>query len=169
MSTPRRTSGYHPWITYIYAREEARRRGDRRVGTEHLLLGLLHEPPMAEALERDLETARDALQALDRQALAAVGIDDELDAPPVPIRGAGRRPRPTLRSVLKDRLPLTPLAKTALQTSGKDLRRGRQIPPQRVLLSLLELERPDPAADLLVRLGVDRAQARSRLGELEPG
>ncbi|MHB1833596.1 MAG: Clp protease N-terminal domain-containing protein, partial [Solirubrobacteraceae bacterium] len=39
----------NPWSTYIDAREEARRRGDRKVGTEHLILGLLSEPLLAQA------------------------------------------------------------------------------------------------------------------------
>jgi hypothetical protein len=39
---------YHPWTTYVYAREEARRRGDGCVGTEHLVLGLLREPDLAQ-------------------------------------------------------------------------------------------------------------------------
>jgi hypothetical protein len=65
---------YHPWRTYIDAREEARRRGDRKVGTEHLILGLLREPLLAQALGCDLQTARDALDAIDQDALAAVGI-----------------------------------------------------------------------------------------------
>ena len=41
---PKPADAYHPWRTYIDAREEARRRGDRKVGTEHLILGLLREP-----------------------------------------------------------------------------------------------------------------------------
>ena len=40
--------GYHPWTTYIDARQEARRRGDHKVGTEHLVLALLMEPPSKE-------------------------------------------------------------------------------------------------------------------------
>ncbi len=70
---------YHPWSTYIDAREEARRRGERKVGTEHLILGLLRDPVL-------------------------------------------------------------------------------------VLLTVLELERPDPAAELIAALGVDRATVRQRLG-----
>src|SRR5262245_53869018 len=59
------------------AAEEARRRGDRRIGTGHLLLGLLHDPTgePARALGVDLESARAADDALDRAALAAVGVD----------------------------------------------------------------------------------------------
>ena len=59
------------------AAEEARRRGDRRLGTDHLLLGLLHDPvgEPARAIGVDLESARAADDALDRAALAAVGIE----------------------------------------------------------------------------------------------
>jgi Clp amino terminal domain, pathogenicity island component len=155
---------YHPWTTYIYAREEARRRGDRKIGTEHLVLGLLREPELAQALGCDLDAARCALATLDRDALAAVGIDTELDAPPVPTRGSADRPRrPTLKAVLGDRVPLTPAAKTALRDSSKGMRRGHHIPPQQVLLALLDLEPPDPAGEMLAALGVDRAAVRSRL------
>ena len=76
---------YLPWSTYIDAREEARRRGDRKVGTEHLILGLLREPALAQALGCDLQTARDTLDAMDHDALAAVGIGAAFNAPPIPI------------------------------------------------------------------------------------
>ena len=156
---------YHPWSTYIYAREEARRRGDRRVGTEHLVLGLIREPALAQALGRDVQTARDTLDAMDQDALAAVGIGAAFNAPPIPIDETVKLARrPTLKAVLRDRLPMTPAAKTALQESSKELRRGHHIPPQQVLLTVLELEPPDPAAELIAALGVDRAAARQRLG-----
>src|SRR6188472_734335 len=59
------------------AAEEARRRGDRRIGSDHLLLALLKDEDSvtARALGVDLPTARGALVELDRQALAWVGID----------------------------------------------------------------------------------------------
>lgn len=80
--------------------EEARRRGDRKIS----VLGLMIRPAPAEAIGSDLETARDALEALDRSALASIGIDAELDAPPIPLRERGKRPvRPTLKAVLHDR------------------------------------------------------------------
>ena len=59
----------------MYAREEARRRGNRRVGSEDLVLGLLREPDVAQLLGCDLGTAREALDAMDRDALVAIGID----------------------------------------------------------------------------------------------
>ncbi len=155
---------YHPWRTYIDAREEARRRGDRKVGTEHLILGLLTEPVLAQALGCDLQTARDALDAMDHGALAAVGIGATFNAPPIPIDETMKRPaRPTFKAVLHDRLPLTPVAKRALEKSYKEIRRHHRVGPQQVLLTVLELDPPDPAAELFAALGVDRAAARHRL------
>ena len=131
---------YHPWTTYVYAREEARRRGDRRVGTEHLVLGVLREPDLPRVLGCDLGAAREALDAMDSDALETIGIDRALDAPPVPTRepALGGR-RPGLKAVLTDRLPLTPVAKRVLQESSKGLRRGRPVDPRRVLIALLSL------------------------------
>ena len=40
----------HAWAIYLRASEEARRRGDRRTGTDHLLLALLEDPSI-EAVE----------------------------------------------------------------------------------------------------------------------
>jgi hypothetical protein len=162
-STP--ADAYHPWRTYIDAREEARRRGDRKVGTEHLILGLLREPVLAEALGCDLQTARDALDAMDRDALAAVGIGATFNAPPIPIDEPTKRPaRPTFKAVLRDRLPMTPAAKTALEKAYKEVRRGHDVGPEQALLTVLELQPPDPAAELIAALGVDRAAVRQRLG-----
>jgi hypothetical protein len=158
-------AAYHPWTTYIAAREEARRRGDRRIGTEHLLLALLIEPELAGAVGPDLEAARTALDQLDRHALAAVGLDAHVDVPALPSTPPPKLPRkPTLRAVLQDRLPLTPTAKKVLTASSRGMRHGRRHPGARyVLASLLELKRPDPAAELLAQLGVDSAAVRERL------
>jgi len=156
--------GYNPWSTYSDAREEARRRGDRKVGTEHLILALLREPVLAQALGCDLQTARDALDSMDQAALAAVGIGASFTSPPIPIDETIQRPsRPMLHAFLGDRLPMTPAAKTAMEKSYKQIRRGPLF-PQQVLLTVLELKPPDPGADLIAALGVDRAAARERLG-----
>ncbi|ONH32851.1 Clp protease N-terminal domain-containing protein [Pseudofrankia asymbiotica] len=55
---------------------EARLRGDRRIGTEHLLLGVLHHPDTeaARSLGVGLAAARGALAILDQDALRALGI-----------------------------------------------------------------------------------------------
>jgi hypothetical protein len=59
---------------------------------------------------------------------------------------------------------MTPAAKAALEESYKEIRRSHRDFPQQVLLTVLELESPDPAAELIAALGVDRAAARQRLG-----
>ena len=153
---------FNPWRTYIAAREEARCRGDRRVGTEHLLVALLLGPDIASVLGTDVEAARAGLATLDRQALAAVGVGAPIEEPvPAPRTGLSRRP--TLKAVLHGRLPLTPVAKKALEDSWKATRGRRQLGETYLLASLLELERPDPAAELVAHLGIDPATARTRL------
>ena len=83
---------WNPWATYIAAREEARRRGDRRVGTEHLLVALLLEPDLASVLGTAVEAAA-GLATLDRQALAAVGLGTQIEETvPAPRTRLSRRP-----------------------------------------------------------------------------
>ena len=153
---------FNPWRTYVAAREEARCRGDRRVGTEHLLVALLLEPDLASVLGTDVEAARAGLAKLDRQALAAVGVGAQIEEPVPALRTRLSR-RPTLMTVLQGRLPLTPVAKKALEASWKATRGRRQLGEKHLLGSLVELERPDPAAELLAHLGIDPATARNRL------
>ena len=168
--------GFIPWATVVYAREEARRRGNRRVGSEDLVLGLLREPDVAQLLGCDLGTAREALDAMDRDALVAIGIDRPLDAPPVPTREptlSGRRA--IVKAVLTDHLPMTPVAKRVMEEAGKDRRhrRGSGAPwdpsprwsRERVLIALLSLAPPDPAAALLDALNVNRDEVSTRLSE----
>ena len=158
---PAAAENYHPWSTYIAAREEARRRGDTRVGTDHLVLGLLHDPEIVSVLDVTLTAARDAVGSLDRQALAAVGIAADLDSPLLPERELPKRP--TVKAVFKDRLPLTPAAKNALRTAARPMRRRQHITPQQLLIALLDGGALDPAAILLATLGIDVAAVRQRL------
>jgi hypothetical protein len=157
-------AAYHPWTTAFDAGQEARRRGDRKIGTEHLALALLLEPEIAGAVGCDLDRGREALESLDREALSAIGVDAALDAPPIPIMPRSRRPaRPSIWTLLRGGLRLSPAAKTVLEQSSKGMRRGHLHPgPQAVLVSLLELEPPDPAAALFIALGVDRASLKQR-------
>lgn len=169
--TARTGTPYHPWTTFVYAREEARLRGDRVVGTEHLVLGLMRDPQLSGLLEADLNAAREALAAIDRDALSAIGLDASLAEPPMPASlsanldqaPSGRPPRPTVRELLTHRMPMTPAAKTALRVGGRDLRRSRLSDPRQVLSALLTLEPPDPAAVLFNQLGVDRTALRAAL------
>jgi ATP-dependent Clp protease ATP-binding subunit ClpA len=138
---------------YLDATAEAKRRGDRRVGTEHLALAMLADPASsaARALGIDLASARRALEALDRRALASVGIDAAFTGPVFP----GRE---------KERLRLTPAAKAVLTGLRREAK-GERLGVKHVLLALLSRERPDPAAELFDELGVDRAEIRQRLRE----
>ncbi len=131
------------------------------MGTEHLLLGLLHDPAVEPVLGVSLQATRDALDTLDQEALGALGIPAAITAAPLAMRATPARP--TLKAVLKDRLPLTPAAKGALQEAGKPMRHGRHITPQQVLLKLLDLRAPDPSAVLLSAMRVDFAAVRARI------
>src|ERR1017187_4536118 len=64
-NSPQATTAYHPWTTFAAAREGARSRGDRRVGTDHLLLGLLRDPEIETVMHVTLESAREAPYSLD--------------------------------------------------------------------------------------------------------
>jgi ATP-dependent Clp protease ATP-binding subunit ClpA len=152
---------YHPWTTYMWASEEARRRGNRRVGTDHLVLALLEEPSVEAVLSVRLQDARDALDALDREALDALGMGPGIDASPLPMHAEPKRL--TVRAVIKDRLRMTPAAKRVLQEAAKPMRRGMHITPQQVLVRILDLDPPDPAAVLVAALGVNTPEVRRRL------
>ncbi len=138
------------------AEEEAQRRGDRRIGTDHLLLAMLHDPRRLAAgvLGVDLVAARAAADALDRAALSAVGVDIGEDLAPVLVR-TRRRPQ------------LTSGARTVFVLAVAEVRRarGRRIQARHLLLALLTRQSPDPAGQLLDALGVDAAAARARLAE----
>lgn len=137
------------------AAEEARRRGDRRLGTDHILLGLLHDPDssVAQALGMDLESARAASDALDRAAMAAVGVNVAHLGDPLPSTHGRRLP------------PLTSGARAVLKRAIDETRQAKTqgIETRHFLLALLARERPDPAAELLQALGVDRSDVRNRL------
>jgi Clp amino terminal domain, pathogenicity island component len=153
----------HAWAIYLRATEEARRRGDRRTGTDHVLLALLEDPSIEVVLGVSLQQAREALESLDREALGALGLGSGTDAPPLPMRAVPEKP--TIRDIMKkDRLRMTPAAKKVLEEASKPNRRRLQITAQQVLAQILTLQPPDPAAVLLGALGVDRAAARQRLG-----
>ncbi|MGP8224355.1 MAG: Clp protease N-terminal domain-containing protein [Acidimicrobiales bacterium] len=146
---------YNFGATYYDARDEAIRRGDRTIGTEHLLLALLFDPasPAAKAIGHDLDPARRALDVLDSQALSAIGIEPAISAGPVAVRTRGR-------------LRLTPAAK-AFFTGIPDARKDRRAGLRKVLDALLDLRRPDPAAELLAALGVEASVVRERFAKLD--
>ena len=148
---PERTRRFGLGRIVLDASAVARSRGDRRVGTDHLVVAVLTgaDRIAADALGSDRETAYQALCELDRQALAAVGIAG-VDVGPAPAV-AGRR------------LPLTPGALAVFTGLGR-LSRGERTGVKHVVLALLARRPPDPAAALLDALRIDRAGARQRLG-----
>ena len=93
----------HVWALYMQASEEARRRGDRRTGTDHLLLGLLEDPSIEVVLGVSLQQARQALESLDQEALGALGMGFGIDAPSLPMRAVPKKPR--IRDVMTKRSP----------------------------------------------------------------
>src|SRR5262249_32102619 len=100
----------HGWGIYLRASEDARRRCDRRTGTDHVRLALFEDPSIEVVLGVSLQQARQALESLDREALGALGLGSGTDAPPLPMRAVPKKP--TLRDLMqKDRLRMTPAAK----------------------------------------------------------
>ena len=153
---------HHAWAIYLQASEEARRRGDRRTGTDHLLLALLEDPSIEAVLGVTLQQARQALESLDQEALGALGLGPGTDAPALPMRAVPTKPR--IRDVAqKDRFRMTPAAKKVLEEASKPNRRRLYVTAQQVLAQILTLQPPDPAAVLLGALGVDTPEVRRRL------
>ena len=158
---------HHAWAIYLRASEEARRRGDRRTGTDHLLLALLEDPSIEVALGVSLQQARQALESLDQEALSALGLGSGTDAPALPMRAVPKKPR--IRDIAqKDRLRMTPAAKKVLEEAVKPNRRKLQVTAQQVLAQILTLQPPDPAAVLLGALGVNTSEVRRRLDAVTP-
>lgn len=137
------------------ARQEAELRGDRRIGTDHLLLALMHDraAPPARALGVTLAEGRAALESLDRDALASIGVYFDTPLKPPPVRGRRRLP---FNSAVR-------AAVVAAKTEAERERRGRRIAPRHLLLALLAARHPDPAADLLSALGLSAPAVRERL------
>jgi len=158
---------HHAWAIYLQASEEARRRGDRRTGTDHLLLALLEDPSIEVALGVTLQQARQAHESLDQEALGALGMVSGTDAPALPMRAVPKKPR--LSDVAqKDRFRMTPAAKKALEDAARPNRRKLQITAQQVLAQILTLQPPDPATVLLGALGVNTPEVRRRLDAATP-
>ncbi len=158
---------HHAWAIYLRATEEARRRGDRRTGTDHVLLALLEDSSIEVVLGVSLQQARQSLESLDDEALGALGLGSNTDAPPLPMRTVPKKPR--IRDVMRsDRLRMTPAAKKVLENAAKANRRKLQLTAEQVLAQILTLQPPDPAAVLLGALGVNTLEIRRRLDAVTP-
>jgi hypothetical protein len=158
---------HHAWAIYLQASEEARRRGDRRTGTDHLLLALLQDPSIEVALGVTLQQARQVQESLDHEALGALGIVFGTDAPALPMHAVPKKPR--FRDVAtKDHFRMTPAAKKVLEDAVRPNRRKLQVTAQQVLAQILTLQPPDPAAVLLGALGVNTPEVRRGLDAATP-
>lgn len=126
----------------VFAQEEAARLGHGHVGTEHLLLGLVHE---------EEGVAAQALESL------GVSLDDVRARVEDMVEAAGGDAR-------DDRIGFTPRAKTVLELSLREaLQLGhRYIGTEHVLLGLVR-EGEGVAARVLSELGTDLADVRTRV------
>ena len=157
----------HAWSICLQAGEEARRRGDRRYGTDHLLLALFEDRSIEAVLGVSLQQARLALESLDHEALGTLGLGSGSAAPALPMRAVPKKPR--IRDVAqKDRLRMTPAAKKVREEAVKPNRRKTQVTAQQVLAQILTLQPPDPAAVLLGALDVNTSEVRRRLDAVTP-
>lgn len=134
------------------ARYEAVRRGDRRIGTDHLLLALLQDESLSRVVGVDNQSARAAADQLDCAALASIGLDVD-EVPPIV------RPR------LGKHMSITAGAKTVIaqSLSNAAAEKARRIASRHLMLALLDRNDPDPVATLFAALAVDRTAVSERL------
>lgn len=152
----------HVWELYLRASEEARRRGDRRTGTDHLLLAVLGDPGIEATLGVTLGRTREVHESLDHDALTTLGWESHTEVPALPARAVASTP--SWRDVARrDRFRLTPAAKGVLENAVRPNRRKTQVATTQVLAQLLALSPPDPAAVLLDALGVHASAVRGRV------
>jgi ATP-dependent Clp protease ATP-binding subunit ClpA len=136
--------------TISQAANEAALRGDRRIGTDHLLLGLLHDRDAARAIGVDLEQAQAVARQLDRAALEAIGIDP--GETPLAHKPAGTRHTPPTSAMRATMARAFTIAREE---------HAREVEPRHLRQALLELEPPDPAAALLQALGISQNSTAS--------
>ena len=122
--------------TVTSAIDEAERRGDSRVGTEHLLIALAGSQSMVGILPTPDEL-HDQLDRLDEDALRSVGLD-----PALLISDPAPRPGPRKRHI-----PFTGAAKDLLKGALKEaiVLGHRHIGVEHLALALTAASRPDRA------------------------
>ena len=130
----------------VLAQEEARMLSHRHIGTEHLLLGLLHEGDGAAAT-----------------ALTSLGISLEAARQQVEeIVGQGKQTQ-------SGYIPFTPRAKMVLELSLREVQQlgDNYIGTEHILLGLVR-EGGGVAAQVLVKLGADLNRVRRQVIQLLP-
>jgi ATP-dependent Clp protease ATP-binding subunit ClpA len=131
----------------VLAQEEARMLNRNYVGTEHLLLGLIHEGKGVAA--RALESLGISLEAVRQQVEEIIGQGQD---------------------TLSGHIPFTPRAKKVLELSHREaLQLGHNyIGTEHILLGLIG-EGEGVAAQVLVKLGADLNRVRQRVIQLLHG
>jgi ATP-dependent Clp protease ATP-binding subunit ClpC len=131
----------------ILAQEEARMLSHSHIGTEHLLLGLIHEGGGVAA--EALESLGISLQAVRQQVEEVIGQGQHAPGDPI---------------------PFTPRAKKVLELSRREaLAMGHNyVGTEHILLGLLR-EGDGVAAQVLVRLGADLNRVRQQVIQLLAG
>ena len=131
----------------VLAQEEARMLNHNYIGTEHILLGLIHEG-----------------EGVAAKALESLGISQEAVRQQVEeIIGQGQH-------ASSGHIPFTPRAKKVLELSLREaLQLGHDyIGTEHILLGLI-CEGEGVAAQVLVKLGADLNRVRQRVGQLLQG
>ncbi|MGI8708415.1 MAG: ATP-dependent Clp protease ATP-binding subunit [Actinomycetota bacterium] len=131
----------------VLAQEEARLLNHNYIGTEHILLGLIHEG-----------------EGVAAKALESLGISlDKVRQQVEEIIGAGQSPP-------SGHIPFTPLAKKVLELSLREaLQLGHNyIGTEHILLGLIR-EGEGVAAQVLVKLGADLGRVRQQVIQLLSG
>ncbi len=161
--------------TVVGAQEEARRLASPRLGTEHLLLGLLDQESPTRAVLTRHGLTRDEVAAaiarvsageeLDADALTSLGID--LDAVRSTVEatfGPGALDDPATNDTRRGHVPLTPRAKKVLELSLREAlaMKSRSISDGHIALGIIR-DGNGVAMRLLADRGVDPAELRQEI------
>jgi ATP-dependent Clp protease ATP-binding subunit ClpC len=132
----------------VLAQEEARMLNHNYIGTEHVLLGLIHEGDGV------------ACKALESLGLSLTGIRDQVNE----IIGLGQQATPS------GHIPFTPRAKKVLELSLREaLQMGHNyIGTEHILLGLIR-EGEGVGCQVLVRLGADLVTVRQQVIQILSG
>ncbi|MDJ0313474.1 Clp protease N-terminal domain-containing protein [Arthrobacter sp. H35-D1] len=143
--------------TVTSAVKEAQMRGDRRIGTDHLFIGMLHDQEIIDTLGVTLQRARDVDADFDSTALRAIGLN---------LSGAASTwSTPPKMSRTPFSTGAKNVMKSALATAVAS--HSRTINVHQIAVALLSLKAPDPAAALAVGLGIDPTEAIAKLTRSE--
>ena len=128
----------------VLAHEEARTLDHNYIGTEHILLGLLHEGDSVAA--KSLQALRISLPAIRQQVEEIIGHG---------------------KQAASGHIPFTPRAKKVLQLSRQEAANlgSGHIATEHILLGLIR-EGSGVAAQVLTRLGADHGRLREQVGRL---